>query len=74
MKMQIGLVTCSQFPTLTHDDALLLNELRARGVNVGIVIWNDEKVEWENIELVVIRTPWYEFWGERKEGVMECSE
>eukprot|EP00026_Physarum_polycephalum_P014960 Phypoly_transcript_15533.p1 GENE.Phypoly_transcript_15533~~Phypoly_transcript_15533.p1 ORF type:complete len:286 (+),score=47.50 Phypoly_transcript_15533:33-890(+) len=54
----LGLVTSAQFPTLTHDDSLLLNELRGRNIDVEIIIWNEPNTDWSRFALVIIRTPW----------------
>lgn len=45
---------------LTHeqDDQLLLAHLAWRGLPVRLVRWDDSTVNWENFDLVVIRSTW----------------
>lgn len=57
--MQVGIVTSSQFNNLTKDDELLLNEIRKRGIKICTCVWNDSKIIWSSISLLIIRSPWY---------------
>lgn len=56
--MQVGVITCLQFATLTKDDEILKNELLKRGIVVTCVVWNDNKVVWSSFSLIIIRSPW----------------
>ncbi len=58
MSPAIALVTCSELPVLAEDDPLLLDALRARGVDAAPVVWDDPEVDWAAYDLVVIRSTW----------------
>jgi glutathione synthase/RimK-type ligase-like ATP-grasp enzyme len=52
------LVTCERVPSLDFDDALLLRELRARGLRASVAIWSDRAVDWSASRLCVLRSTW----------------
>ncbi len=52
------LVTCERVPSLDFDDALLLRELRARGLQASVAIWSDRTVDWSASRLCVLRSTW----------------
>ena len=54
----IGLVTCATLPGLDRDDQLLLEPLRAQGVDSVPVVWDDPSVDWSAFDLAVIRNTW----------------
>jgi hypothetical protein len=55
---RVALVTCDLFPDLWEDDFPLRDALRARGVEVDAVRWDDETADWTAYALTVIRSPW----------------
>ncbi|GIE85034.1 ATP-grasp domain-containing protein [Actinoplanes regularis] len=55
---RVALVTCAIFPDLWDDDHLLRDALRARGVAVDAVRWDDTDADWSVYDLTVIRSPW----------------
>ncbi|MEU4421640.1 hypothetical protein AB0F81_13525 [Actinoplanes sp. NPDC024001] len=55
---RVALVTCATFPDLWDDDHPLRDELRARGVVVEAVRWDDDTADWSRYDLTVIRSPW----------------
>ena len=55
---RVALVTCDLFPDLWEDDFPLRDALRARGVTVDAVRWDDTATDWAAYDLVVIRSPW----------------
>ena len=55
---RVALVTCELFPDLWEDDVPLRDALRARGVTVDAVRWDDAGADWAAYDLVVIRSPW----------------
>ncbi|GIF07227.1 ATP-grasp domain-containing protein [Actinoplanes siamensis] len=55
---RVALVTCSAFPDLWEDDRPLRDALRARGVAVDVVRWDDADADWTVYDLTVIRSPW----------------
>jgi hypothetical protein len=56
--MDVALVTYARLPDLYHDDRLLLEALRARGVDAGAAIWDDPSFDWSRPQLSVIRSTW----------------
>lgn len=71
--MTIALATCSAFPDLDADDALLVAALASRGLAAQPVVWDAPDVDWARYPLVVIRSTWDYFhhrprflaWAER---------
>jgi hypothetical protein len=55
---RVALVTCDLFPDLWDDDFPLRDALRARGVPVDAVRWDDETADWTAYALTLIRSPW----------------
>jgi glutathione synthase/RimK-type ligase-like ATP-grasp enzyme len=72
---RIGLATAAEFPTLSDDDRLVIESLRAHGINSQPVIWSDESVSWGRYDLIVVRSCWdyhrrldaFRFWIEMLE-------
>jgi glutathione synthase/RimK-type ligase-like ATP-grasp enzyme len=56
--LQIALATCAALPDLDPDDQLLLEPLRAAGVEATPAVWDDPGVDWNAYDLVVIRSTW----------------
>ncbi|GER90334.1 hypothetical protein KDW_44960 [Dictyobacter vulcani] len=56
--MDIAMITCSSFPQLSSDDALLLPALATRGITARPLIWNDPAVDWSQPVMSVLRSPW----------------
>lgn len=54
----VAIVTCSQLPDLDGDESLLLDPLRARGVDPVPVVWDDDRVDWNSFDASVIRCTW----------------
>ena len=55
---RICLLTLEDRKGFVIDDALAIDELRARGHEVDEVPWSRPGVEWSRYALVVVRTPW----------------
>jgi hypothetical protein len=55
---RVALVTCDRFPDLWDDDFPLRDELRARGLAVDAVSWDDPTADWDAYGLSVLRSPW----------------
>jgi len=76
--MKLALATCPD-PGSPHvsDEALLVQALQARGVEVCWEDWHDPEVDWAGYDAVWIRTTWdyaqhveaFLAWAERVEGV-----
>lgn len=57
-RARVALATCAEFPQLAEDDPLLLQALRARGIDARPAVWDDQAVDWAAFDLVVIRSTW----------------
>ncbi|MEJ3747898.1 hypothetical protein WEI85_31980 [Actinomycetes bacterium KLBMP 9797] len=55
---RVALVTCGEIPDLDPDDQLLLDPLRALGVEPVRVVWDAADVDWAGFQLAVLRSPW----------------
>jgi glutathione synthase/RimK-type ligase-like ATP-grasp enzyme len=55
---RVALVTCAGLPDLDPDDRLLLEPLRAAGVAVDGVVWDDPTTDWSAYDLAVLRSTW----------------
>ncbi len=58
MTKRVALVTCATLPELDTDDQLLIEPLRARGMQPVAAVWDDPYVQWDEFDLTVIRNPW----------------
>jgi hypothetical protein len=57
-RSRVALVTSELFPDLYADDHPLRDALRARGVAVDAVRWDDPAADWAAYDLAVLRSPW----------------
>lgn len=55
---KIALATCKELPEPDHDEAPLLEALRARGVQAETLAWDDPKAEPGRYDACVIRSTW----------------
>jgi glutathione synthase/RimK-type ligase-like ATP-grasp enzyme len=53
----VCVVTCSGHD-VDPDSPVLLDALRARGMAVELVVWDDPSVEWDQFSLCVVRSTW----------------
>lgn len=58
MSRRIGLVTCLGLPEPDPDAALLLDAVRARGVDAEWVAWDDPSADWASWHRLVVRSTW----------------
>lgn len=56
--MDVALVTYAGLPELDPDDRPLADALRARGLGVGIVRWDDPAFDWASTRMALVRSPW----------------
>lgn len=56
--MNIALVTCSDTPDLVPDDIILLDELKARGLQATPTLWDDPAIDWSQYDLAILRETW----------------
>jgi hypothetical protein len=54
----VAFVTCSRLPELDSDDVLVVEPLRALGIDVTPAVWDDPSVDWDSFDLSVIRSTW----------------
>lgn len=58
MTIDVAIVTCLDLPEPDVDEAPLLEALRARGLSTCAVGWDDPAVDWAQMRLAVLRSPW----------------
>ncbi len=58
LRPKVALATCAAYPELDIDDQLLIDPLRALGVDTTIAIWDEPSIAWEQYDLVLIRSTW----------------
>jgi hypothetical protein len=56
--VRIALATCAALPPQFEDDERLLAALAARGADAVHAVWDDPAVNWDELDLIVIRTTW----------------
>ena len=61
--MKIALVTYQDkgaYNTINvnNEDNQIISFLTEKGLNISKEIWNDERVEWENYDLAILKSPW----------------
>lgn len=61
--MKIALVTYQDkgaYNTINvnNEDNQIINYLTEKGLNISKEIWNDERVEWKNYDLAILKSPW----------------
>lgn len=61
--MKIALVTYQDngkyhVINVQNEDDTLIDFLKSKELNITKEIWNDEKVNWENYDLAIIKSPW----------------
>ena len=54
----VALVTCREALGIDYDMPLLLEAVRAAGIAVDEVCWDDESIDWSTYNQVVIRSTW----------------
>ncbi len=54
----VALVTCREALGIDYDMPLLLEAVRAAGIEVDEVCWDDESIDWSTYKQVVIRSTW----------------
>ena len=55
---KIALITSSDYPNLTEDDRPLLQLFSNHSVNASAQVWDDPLVDWEDFDLVILRSCW----------------
>lgn len=55
---RIALVTSSEHPQLVEEDQPFVPLLQERGADVTVAVWDDPAVDWDDFDLVVIRSTW----------------
>ena len=63
MNKKIALITFHQPENLfegveVHEDDQLISFLQKKGLNVRSVAWNNPDIQWEEFDLVIIKSPW----------------
>lgn len=55
---RVALATCAELPEMDSDERLVLEPLRALGVDVRPAVWDDPTEDWDAFDLVVVRSTW----------------
>ena len=55
---RIAFLTMDSLDDFVSYDALVADCLEARGVQVDNVSWRSRTVDWDDYEMVIIRSPW----------------
>jgi hypothetical protein len=66
MMARVALVTCAQLPDLDTDTRILAKSLASLGVSVVPTVWDDSTVDWDEMDLAVVRSCW-DYCGRRPE-------
>ena len=69
---RVALATCAAFADLDVDDQLLLEPLRALGIEPVPAVWDDATVDWASFDAVVIRSTWD--YAERRDEFLHWVE
>ncbi|NLU95482.1 RimK family alpha-L-glutamate ligase [Chitinophaga sp. Ak27] len=54
----VGYLVQEKYATAHDEDATLLAFLKARGLDITPVVWNDPEVNWAAFDLAIIKSPW----------------
>jgi glutathione synthase/RimK-type ligase-like ATP-grasp enzyme len=57
-RLEIALATCAEWPEMTPESKMLMEEIRRLGVEVRPFVWDDPSVDWSLPEVCVIRETW----------------
>lgn len=55
---RVALVTCRELPSLDEDTRGLIAPLAACGIAATPAVWDDPGMDWEDFDLVVVRSCW----------------
>ncbi|MDR3689435.1 MAG: hypothetical protein P4L46_08655 [Fimbriimonas sp.] len=71
----VALVTCYNIPEPDTDETVLVEACRSAGLNVELVPWEDEAVDWTRFDLIVPRSTWnyYEHEAEFRRWIDRAS-
>jgi len=56
--MDIALVTCADWLSMTPEGQLLISELKALGLDARPLVWDDPAVDWSLPKVCIIRETW----------------
>jgi glutathione synthase/RimK-type ligase-like ATP-grasp enzyme len=54
----VALATCAEVPALDEDGPDLVEALSRRGIEAIPAVWDDSEVDWNDFDLVVVRSTW----------------
>jgi glutathione synthase/RimK-type ligase-like ATP-grasp enzyme len=58
MQKTIAVASCAHAAGKEREDLCLIDELRRRGILAAHIPWDEPNVEWDEFELVIIRSTW----------------
>jgi hypothetical protein len=56
--MDVALASCLELPEPDHDEEILLQALKAMGIEVAVLPWDDPRVDWSAVRLTILRSTW----------------
>lgn len=56
--LRVALATCPELPQLDADTQWLVTALKKKSVLIFPTVWDDPNVDWEEFDLVVVRSCW----------------
>jgi glutathione synthase/RimK-type ligase-like ATP-grasp enzyme len=68
---RVALATCAAIPDLEPDDRLLLPALAAHGIEGVPAVWDNDAVDWDALDLVVLRSTWD--YAERRDEFLDWA-
>ncbi|MFM8834197.1 MAG: RimK family alpha-L-glutamate ligase, partial [Cytophagales bacterium] len=56
--MNIGIVTCADFPLLTDQEKPLIDLFAAKDIRITPLVWNAPGIDWESFDGLILRSIW----------------
>ena len=71
----IAIVTCRNIPEPDPDEQLFLHKLQEAELEVQLIPWEDEDVDWSQFDLIVLRSTWnyYEYASAFREFILRIQ-
>jgi len=54
----VALATCAEWPAMTAESQLLMDEIRRLGLDAQPLVWDDPSVDWAVPAVCIIRETW----------------
>ena len=56
--MKLGILTCTSIPFLNQNDRPLVTKLKQKNIDVEVVVWDDNAVDWSIFDFLLFRNTW----------------